>query len=90
MGLAKVGAMEDPQATPVQILVFSALIVAVDPVAVSLSTCIMESCLAFKTCKIYFIPQYVGVGVDYTGIALSSSSICLDINLHQVRSKILF
>ncbi|XP_060597709.1 sodium/hydrogen exchanger 2-like, partial [Ruditapes philippinarum] len=34
VGLAKVGAMEDPQATPVQILVFSALIVAVDPVAV--------------------------------------------------------
>ncbi|XP_053404258.1 sodium/hydrogen exchanger 1-like [Mercenaria mercenaria] len=34
VGLAKAGAMEDPQATPVQILVFSALIVAVDPVAV--------------------------------------------------------
>lgn len=35
VGLAKVGAMEDPQATTSQILVFSALIVAVDPVAVS-------------------------------------------------------
>ena len=35
-GLYKAGAMEDIECTLVQILVFSALIVAVDPVAVSL------------------------------------------------------
>ena len=34
-GLQKLGAMADPGTSLVQILVFSALIVAVDPVAVS-------------------------------------------------------
>ena len=35
VGLYKAGAMEDIGCSPVQILVFSSLIVAVDPVAVS-------------------------------------------------------
>ena len=44
-GLYKVGAMEDINCTFVQILVFSSLIVAVDPVAVSL----------LRTCTFMFL-----------------------------------
>ena len=47
VGLYKAGAMEDIGCSPVQILVFSSLIVAVDPVAVSYSSKLIMTNKAF-------------------------------------------
>ena len=47
IGLYQAGAMEDIGCSPVQLLVFSSLIVAVDPVAVSILLLIRYLCFYF-------------------------------------------